>query len=44
MKKVLIVGEILELGRTEEVYKRGFSALGCEVKHFTWKEAAPSLY
>lgn len=44
MKKVLIVGYTLEVGRTEEVYRRGFSALGCEVLHFTWKEAAPSLF
>ena len=43
MKKVLIVGQTLELGRTEEVYGRGFSALGCEVQHLTWHEAAPSL-
>ncbi len=43
MKKVLIVGHILELGRTEEVYKRGFSAFGCQVQYFAWKEAAPSL-
>lgn len=43
MKKVLIVGQTLELGRTEELYGRGFSALGCEVQHFTWHEAAPSL-
>jgi hypothetical protein len=43
MKKVLIVGEILEIGRTEEVYGRGFSALGCKVQHFTWKEATSSL-
>lgn len=44
MKKVLIVGQTLELGRTEEVYGRGFSAAGCEVKHFTWKEAEPTLF
>ncbi len=44
MKKVLIVGKTLELGRTEEVYGRGFSSLGCEIKHFTWKDAAPSLF
>jgi spore maturation protein CgeB len=44
MKKVLIIGKTLELGRTEEVYGRGFSSLGCEVKHFTWKEAEPSLF
>ncbi|MBD2164359.1 glycosyltransferase [Calothrix membranacea FACHB-236] len=39
MKKILIVGENLEIGRTEEVYGRGFSALGCKVQIFTWKEA-----
>ena len=44
MHKVLIVGNVLKLGRTEEVYGRGFSELGCEVKHFTWKEAEPSLF
>lgn len=44
MKKVLIVGDTLEIGRTEEVYGRGFSAFGCEVQHFTWKAAASSLY
>ncbi len=44
MKKVLIVGSARELGYTEEVYGRGFSAFGCEVQHFTWKEAAPSLF
>jgi len=44
MQKVLIVGQILELGRTEEVYGRGFSDIGCEVKYFTWKEADPSLF
>lgn len=44
MKKVLIVGQTIELGRTEEVYGRGFSAAGCEVKHFTWKEAEPTLF
>lgn len=43
MKKILIVGQVLELGRTEELYGRGFTALGCEVKHFNWTEAAPSL-
>ncbi|MEH2163382.1 MAG: glycosyltransferase [Nostoc sp.] len=43
MKKVLIVGENLEIGRTEEVYSRGFSSLGCEVQLFTWKEATSSL-
>ena len=43
MKKVLIVGQVLELGRTEEVYGRGFSALGCEVKHFSLLDAEPSL-
>ncbi|NJR76862.1 MAG: glycosyltransferase [Scytonema sp. CRU_2_7] len=44
MKKVLIIGQTLELGSTEEVYGRGFSALGCEVQHFTWKESKPSLF
>lgn len=43
MKKVLIVGQVLELGRTEEVYGRGFSALGCKVKHFNLQDAEPSL-
>lgn len=43
MKKVLIVGDTLELGRTEEVYGRGLSAIDCEVQHFTWKESKPSL-
>lgn len=44
MKKVLIIGETLELGRTEEVYGRQFSAFGSQVEHFIWKESAPSLY
>ncbi len=44
MKKILIVGQTLELGRTEEVYGRGFSAIGCEVQHFTWEEAIPNLF
>lgn len=44
MQKVLIVGQVLQLGRTEEVYGRGFSNLGCEVKYFTWKEAESSLF
>jgi spore maturation protein CgeB len=44
MKKVLIVGQTLEVGRTEEVYGRGFSAFGSEVQHFTWKESMPSLF
>ncbi|BAZ47938.1 hypothetical protein NIES4103_05430 [Nostoc sp. NIES-4103] len=43
MKKILIVGEDLEIGRTEEVYGRGFSALGCEVQHFSWREVTSSL-
>ncbi|MBR8832749.1 MAG: glycosyltransferase [Stigonema ocellatum SAG 48.90 = DSM 106950] len=43
MKKILIVGDNRELGSTEEVYGRGFSAFGYEVQHFTWKEAKPSL-
>jgi spore maturation protein CgeB len=44
MQKVLIVGEVLELGRTEEVYGRGFADFGCEVKHFNWTEADPSFF
>jgi spore maturation protein CgeB len=44
MQKILIVGENLELGRTEEVYRRGFSDIGCEVKCFTWQEAKPNLF
>jgi spore maturation protein CgeB len=44
MKKVLIVGQTLEIGRTEEVYGRGFTAFGCEVQHFSWKESKPSLF
>lgn len=44
MQKVLIVGEVLELGRTEEVYGRGFSNLGCQVQHFTWKETEPNFF
>ncbi|MBD2208375.1 glycosyltransferase [Calothrix sp. FACHB-156] len=43
MKKVLIIGENLEIGRTEEVYGRGFSALGCKVQIFTWKEATATV-
>lgn len=43
MKKILIIGQTLEVGRTEEVYGRGFSNHGCEVKHFSWQEAEPSL-
>ncbi|GAX42119.1 hypothetical protein NIES4075_31190 [Tolypothrix sp. NIES-4075] len=43
MKKILIVGQTLELGRTEELYGRGFSAFGCKVQYFSWHEAAPSL-
>ena len=43
MKKVLIVGKILEVGRTEEVYGRGFEANGCQVRHFSWDRAEPSL-
>ncbi len=43
MKKILIVGQTLELGRTEEVYGRGFLALDWEVEYFTWQEALPSL-
>jgi spore maturation protein CgeB len=44
MKKVLIVGQALEIGRTEEVYGRGFSAFGSEVQHFSWKESIPSFF
>lgn len=43
MKKVLIVGKFLEIGRTEEVYGRGFKTIGCEVRHFSWDLAEPSL-
>ncbi|GAB4534241.1 MAG: glycosyltransferase [Pleurocapsa sp.] len=43
MKKVLIVGRTLELGRTEEVYRRGFENIGCQVQNFNWNEAEPSL-
>ncbi|PMB45142.1 hypothetical protein CEN40_12755 [Fischerella thermalis CCMEE 5205] len=43
MKKVLIVGETAEIGRTEEVYGRGFSQFGCDVEYFAWSKAAPSL-
>jgi spore maturation protein CgeB len=43
MKKVLIVGQTQELGRTEEVYGRGFSAFGCKVQYFNWSEASASL-
>lgn len=43
MQKVLIVGQALQLGRTEELYGRGFAALGCQVKHFSWEESDPSL-
>ncbi|MGJ5673021.1 MAG: CgeB family protein [Nostochopsis sp.] len=43
MKKILIVGDTLEIGRTEEVYGRGFSAYGCEVQYFNWQEARSSL-
>jgi spore maturation protein CgeB len=44
MQKILIVGEVLELGRTEELYGRGFTSFGCQVKHFNWSEALPSLF
>jgi len=43
MQKILIVGQTQELGRTEEVYGRGFSNIGCEVQYFTWQDAEPSL-
>ena len=43
MQKILIIGTMLELGRTEEVYGRRFEAIGSEVKHFSWKIAEPSL-
>ena len=43
MQKILIVGKTLELGRTEEVYGRGFEASNCRVKHFSWDAAEPSL-
>jgi glycosyltransferase involved in cell wall biosynthesis len=43
MKKILIIGETLETGRTEEVYGREFSAIGWKVDYFNWKEAEPSL-
>ncbi len=43
MKKILIVGKLLEIGRTEEVYGRGFEANGGEIRHFSWDEAEPSL-
>lgn len=41
--KILIVGRTLEIGRTEEVYGRGFKAQGCQVQHFDWNRAEPSL-
>lgn len=43
MQKILIVGKMVELGRTEEVYGRGFAAKECDVKHFSWNVAEPSL-
>ena len=43
MRKILIVGDILETGRTEEVYGRGFKDSGCEVRYFNWREAESSL-
>ena len=43
MKKILIVGETLEIGRTEEIYGRKFTEYGIEVKHFSWKDAIPTL-
>lgn len=43
MQKILIVGNTLELGRTEEVYGSGFEAKGYKVQHFSWEQAEPSL-
>jgi spore maturation protein CgeB len=43
MERILIVGSTLEIGRTEEVYRRGFISAGCEVCNFSWSEAAPVL-
>jgi spore maturation protein CgeB len=43
MKKILIVGQVLELGRTEEVYGRGFQAFGSQVEYFNWIESASGL-
>ena len=43
MERVLIVGSTAELGRTEEVYSRGFAANGSKVCNFSWKTAAPIL-
>lgn len=44
MQKVLIVGQNIELGRTEEVYGREFSAMGCEIKYFSWHQNKPTLF
>ena len=43
MKKVLIVGQTNELGRTEELYARGFSEYGCQTQVVTWKDNLPNL-
>jgi spore maturation protein CgeB len=43
MQKVLIVGQTQKLGRTEDVYGRGFSDVGCEVEYFNLQDADPSL-
>jgi len=43
VQKILIVGKTLELGRTEELYGRGFETAGYEAKHFSWDTAEPSL-
>lgn len=44
MERVLIVGATSELGRTEDLYSRGFSSAGSEVHNFNWKSAAPALF
>jgi len=41
MKKILIIGQNLNLGSTEEVYGRGFSSF--EVEYFTWQQNLPNL-
>jgi len=43
MEKVLIVGQNLDLGTTEEVYGRQFSVIGSQVQYFTWTETLPKL-
>ena len=43
MKKILIVGGTLEVGRTEEVYQRGFRAAGYEVKTCVMDQVSPWL-